>query len=119
MIPRYEQIEITKIWSDENKVTLWQKTELAVIKAKAVLGEISMEIYLKIRHLLLKHPIDIPWWKNREKEINHDLDAFIDERKRFLPPDLQHYLHEELTSYDTEEPAFAFMLKESIRVVEK
>ena len=117
MIPRYEQVEITKIWSDENKVILWQRAELAVIKA--VLGETSMEIYLKIRRLLLKHPIDIGWWKNREKEINHDLDAFIDERKRFLPPDLQHYLHEELTSYDTEEPAFAFMLKESIRVVEK
>lgn len=119
MIPRYEQAEITRIWSDENKLSLWEKTELAVIKARVALSELSRETWLEMRRILRKNPIDISWWKNRDKEIGHDLDAFLDERRRFLPLPLRPYLHEDLTSYDTEEPAFVWMLKESIRLVEE
>ncbi len=117
MIPRYEQKEISEIWSDDNKTLSWQKTELAVIKARAALGEFSIRTYIKIRQILLRNPIDLVWWKNREKETRHDLDAFIEERKRFLPPDLERLLHEVMTSYDTEEPVFVFMLEQSLRVV--
>lgn len=119
MNPRYEQKEIVGVWSDENKTNLWQNTELAVLKARVLLGEISVEIYLAIRRIWKRYPVDMPWWKNREKETGHDLDAFLDERKRLLPLDLQRFPHKDMTSYDTEEPALAFMLKASIRVVEK
>jgi len=119
MIERYADKEINEIWSDENKLKLWQKTELAVIEAMAELGQIAEEIYQKIAEILSNHPIDVNWWKEKDAEIRHDLNAFIEERLRFLPLELQQYFHQKITSYDTEEPAFATMLKESIDLVEK
>jgi adenylosuccinate lyase len=119
MIERYADEDISRIWSDENKLKLWQKTELAVIEAMVVLGKIPQEIYEKISEILLSHPIDIDWWKEKETKIKHDLNAFVEERLRFLPPELQKYFHKKLTSYDIEEPAFATMIKESLAVLEK
>lgn len=118
MISRYASQEITEIWSDEKKVVNWQKTELAVIEAMANLGQIDAQVFQEIRTALLANPIDIFWWKAREKVIGHDLNAFVDERVRFLPPHLQIYFHQKITSYDTEEPAFAAMLRDSLEVVE-
>jgi len=117
MIERYADKDIARIWSDENKVNLWQKTELAVIQAMANLGQIEREIPTKIAEILEGKPIDLVWWKEKEKEIKHDLNAFLEERLRFLPLELQVYFHRKITSYDTEEPAFALMLRESIEIV--
>lgn len=119
MIPRYENSEITKVWSNQNKLRLWQETELAVIKARVNLSLIDELIMVNILSALNNNAIDIDWWLARDKEIGHDLNAFLDERLRFLPVELQQYLHDGLTSYDTEEPAFASMLLESIPVFEE
>jgi len=119
MIERYTDKDIARVWSDENKLKLWQKTELAVIKTMANLGQIDKEIFTKIIEILEGRPIDLVWWKEKEKEIKHDLNAFVEERLRFLPPELQQYFHRKITSYDTEEPAFATMLKESLELVER
>lgn len=117
MIKRYEDSKIALIWSDENKLSLWQKTELAVIKARVKLDGLAKEVYDKINKILSKIPVDLDWWKKRDGEIRHDLQAFLDERLRFLPVDLQRFLHERMTSYDTEESAFSQMLRDSLSLV--
>jgi len=119
MIKRYEQAEITGVWSDQNKLNLWQETELAVIQAKAILGQIEEGVFLEMSGILRGIPIDIEWWLKRDSEISHDLNAFIEERVRHLPLELRPYFHgeEELTSYDVEEPAFGRMLKMSLEPV--
>ncbi len=117
MIKRYEDKDVVRIWSNEHKLDLWQKTELAVILAMANLGKTDEETYRKISEALSKNPIDVNWWLQRDKEIHHDLNAFLDERLRFLPPDLQVYFHRKITSYDTEEPAFAQILEQSLILV--
>lgn len=114
MIPRYANQKISEIWSNENKLRLWQKTELAVIRARVNLSQIAENIYSGIDESLRANPIDIDWWLARDKEIGHDLNAFIDERLKFLPINLQPYFHDGMTSYDTEEPALASMLFESL-----
>jgi adenylosuccinate lyase len=119
MIERYADKDIARIWSDENKLKLWQKTELAVIEAMAEIEQIDKEVYQKISKILESQPIDLNWWQAKDAEIKHDLNAFVEERLRFLPPELQPYFHRKITSYDDEEPAFATMLKESIALVEK
>lgn len=83
MIERYASKEINEIWSDENKLELWQKTELAVIEAMVELGQIVEEIHQKISQILESHPIDVNWWKEKDNEIKHDLNAFIEERLPF------------------------------------
>lgn len=120
MINRYEKPVIAGIWSDEYKLKLWQETELAVILAKERLKRISEGIASKIRGILTITPIDLEWWKAREKEIGHDLQAFVEERRRHLEAVFAAHFHDEgMTSYDTEEAAFATMLKESVAVVQQ
>lgn len=117
MIERYEDIELKAVWSNEHKLKLWQDVELAVIQAMENLGQINKGIYAEIARILLGHPIDLEWWLNREREVRHDLNAFIDERLRFLPLELQQYLHKKITSYDTEEPAFSQMIQDSVFLI--
>jgi len=119
MHKRYENSEISRIWSSENKLDLWQKTELAVISAKENLGLVPAGTFQKISIHLGANAIDIDWWLKRDKEVNHDLNAFLDERLRFLPIELQKYFHDGLTSYDTEEPAFAKMLWDSLEILKE
>jgi adenylosuccinate lyase len=119
MIDRYADKEIKEIWSDANKLKLWQEVELAVIEARVESGEITKKDFLQIQKTLKENPIDIGWWLAKEEEIKHDLNAFVEERRRFLLPHLQRYFHELITSYDTEEPAFATILKDSLEIVEE
>jgi adenylosuccinate lyase len=117
MIGRYENKEIKQIWSNENKLALWQANELALMQARVNIGEMNQKDYNQISEFLKKNPIDIAWWKNRDSEIKHDLNAFLEERIRFLPENLQVYFHKKITSYDTEEVPFALMIESSINVV--
>ena len=119
MIPRYENSEISAIWSDKNKLRLWLNTETAVIKARANLSLIDRSEAEQTVNKLVAEPIDIDWWLRREKEVSHDLNAFLDERLRFLPIELQPYFHSGMTSYDTEEPAFAAMLSGSVSLLKE
>ena len=119
MIQRYANKKIDEIWSDMFKLNLWQKTELMVLKAKASLGYIQWKTYEQIKKILETNPINVEWWLQRDKEIHHDLNAFIDERLRFLPESLQVHFHKKITSFDTEEAPFASMLIFSIICVDE
>ena len=118
MIDRYSDKRITEIWSDLNKLKLWQASELAVLRARVNKGEFDEKDYDLILCSLESNPIDIEWWLKKDKEIHHDLNAFIEERLRYIPKDLRRWFHKGMTSYDTEESAFVTMLKESICIVE-
>lgn len=110
MIPRYSNPRITEIWSDANKLKLWQATELAVIQARSEMGVFPSDAISRIEAILEKKEIDLDWWLARDKEIHHDLNAFLDERLRHLPVELHQFFHEKMTSYDTEEPPMSLML---------
>lgn len=115
---RYQKEPIADIFSDENKTWLWQSTEVAVIEAMGYAGKISLKTATEVARILSEAPlVDLDWWKARDREIHHDLNAFIDERLRHLPPEYQEYLHKKITSFDTEEAAFATMLIQALQVV--
>ncbi len=117
MDPRYVKSDVTKAWSNEHKLGLWQGTELAAMSAQVELGNVPLEAFRKIDSLWRATPIDVEWWKARDKEIHHDLNAFLDERLRHLPKELQQYVHKDMTSYDTEESPFARILLECLELV--
>jgi adenylosuccinate lyase len=112
MIPRYADPDIIPHFTYEAKLGGWQKVELAVTLAKANLHLIERSIHDRIRARLEAQPFDIDWWLARDKEISHDLNAFLEERLRHLEAELTAYFHENMTSYDTEDPAFALTLIE-------
>lgn len=112
MIARYEDKELAQIFSDKTKVKMWQRVELAVIKARCELGFVPVVIHQLISDAL-QTPVDIARWLELEKELKHDLNAFVKERKEKIPTDLRRYFHDGVTSYDIEEPAFAIILTEA------
>jgi len=117
MHSRYIDTVMAEIWSDQKKLALWQETELCVLKARAEMHKIPFEVYEKISGFLMAEPIDLKFWQERDAVIHHDLNAFLEERKRHLPPELRRYFHDGMTSYDTEEAAFARTLDKSLGVV--
>jgi adenylosuccinate lyase len=119
MIPRYDNAEISAIHTNVAKLLRWQDTELAVIEARVKLGEIAAEVHTEIKKILEANPPDVEWWLAKEKEVGHDFNAFIDERRRFLPVHLQAEFHKDMTSYDGEEPAFAEGLNQSSNIIER
>lgn len=114
MIERYESPTQKQIWSTQRKLSAWQNVELAVIRARANLGLIPRETSDAIEIALKAAPFNIERWLALEAEMNHDLNAFVTERKENLPEDLRRFFHDQLTSYDTEEPAFALILREAV-----
>jgi len=120
MIKRYLHPRLDYIFSDKHTLELWQATELAVIQAMSDLGMIPPRIYRTISRILLNIPINISWWKRRDKKIGHDLNAFLDERVRRLESRLHVYFHSGgMTSYDTEEPATARKLLEALEIIDR
>lgn len=119
MIKRYNDSRLVSLWSDENKVAMWQKVELAVIKARALQGKYPLEIYQRIFDALTAKPVNINRWLEIEKNIHHDLNAFVAERKENMSEDLRRHFHDGITSYDTEEPALALILFDSCECVIK
>src|SRR3989344_368913 len=120
MIERYEDERIRDYWSEKSKLEKWQRTEFAVIQAREEMGLVSQGTYSTISGILYNNPFTeerIKRWKELEKDLNHDLNAFVDGRKELLPEDLRRFFHDELTSYDTEEPAFVVTLNLSVQYV--
>jgi adenylosuccinate lyase len=120
MIKRYQNEKIAALWEDENKLTQWQIVELHIIRAREKLGIIPEGTFSAVRDALKKAPFTperIARWLKIESETNHDLNAFVQERREMMPEELQRFFHDEVTSYDTEEPAFVFMLRESVGLI--
>ena len=59
MIKRYSDKRLTELWSDENKVAMWQKVELAVIKAREILMELPIGTYERAMAALNPKPVNI------------------------------------------------------------
>lgn len=117
MHERYINEEIKYIWSDDSKLHSWLETELAVIVARENLGQIPKDTANNIILDLKDNPICLEKWRELDSALHHDLNAFIEERRRFIRPELQKYFHQGITSYDTEEPAFVRMLRGSAEMV--
>jgi adenylosuccinate lyase len=110
MIQRYSDRQITHLFSDANKVATWQIVELAVTTALEKLGRAPEGIARRMTDLL-SQPVNLERWYELERINHHDLNAFLEERLVYLPTDLHPYWHPGTTSYDTEEPAFALILR--------
>jgi adenylosuccinate lyase len=117
MHERYLVPQISKLWSDEHTLELWQEVEFKVIRVSEELHLFPKGVFANMIAILRNLPIDIPWWKAKDKELHHDLNAFLAERVRHLPLELQEFFHKKMTSYDTEEPAFTLKLKDSYTYV--
>lgn len=133
MLERYTSKEMGAIWSDQNKFRKWLDVELAVLRIRERRGELPAGTAESMNQKTYADAKVASLINAREKEIGHDLNAFVEAirvelnnggrivdvaefdavLKRGHPEKWDHFFHEGMTSYDTEEPAMALLFIEA------
>lgn len=106
MIPRYSRPEMTDLWSDESRWSIWLKIELAACKAWAKLGNIPKK---DLQIILKKADFDPKRVPVIEAEVKHDVIALLTAVAEKVGPSSR-YIHLGLTSSDVLDTALAYQL---------
>ncbi|NWH09382.1 MAG: adenylosuccinate lyase [Alphaproteobacteria bacterium] len=99
MIPRYSRAEMVRIWDPETKFRIWFEIEVHAAAAMARLGLIPREESSFTKLLSAPFPIDVAAIDASEREVKHDVIAFLTYVERHFGPDAQ-FLHQGMTSSD-------------------
>ncbi|MBI3920806.1 MAG: adenylosuccinate lyase [Armatimonadetes bacterium] len=113
MIERYCYPEMKALWELESKYAHWLEVELAVCDAQAQLGLIPKAAAVALRE---KARFTVERIEEIEKEVDHDLIAFI---KACTEPmgEEQRYFHLGMTSYDIEDTALGLQLVKACEMI--
>lgn len=114
MIERYSREEMKNIWELESKFDYYLKVELAVSEAYAELGQVPKEVIEKIKKLA---KFDVKRIDEIEREVNHDVIAFLTNINENLGEDLAKYIHVGLTSSDVIDTAMALQIKDAGKII--
>lgn len=114
MIIRYTTKEMASIWTDQAKFQTWLEVELAVVQARCELGTYPRDVIERIRPLAR---FTVEKINELDRRIEHDLEAFVEVVRASLPLELRRYIHDGLTSYDTEVPALAIQFSEALKII--
>ena len=114
MIDRYSRDEIKNIWSLQSKFTYYLNVELAVCDAYAQLGVFPTE---DIEQVKLKAKFDLKRIEEVEREVRHDVIAFLTSVNESLGEDLAKYIHVGMTSSDVIDTAFALQIQDSGKII--
>jgi adenylosuccinate lyase len=118
MIKRYRSKKITDIFGidGEGAYKYWLIVELAILDAKAYLGLIPADAAKVIRSFA---KYDAKRIEEIEDVRKHDLQSFVENVRESpgIPEEYKKYFHEDITSFDTEEPATSLMVRAATKVV--
>lgn len=115
MIKRYSREIISKVWSDENKYSIWLEIEILACEAFVKLGKVPSSALETIK---AKASFDISRINEIEKVVKHDVVAFLTSVAEFVGPDSR-YLHMGMTSSDVLDTCFSAQLKQSCEIIKK
>lgn len=114
MIDRYSREEIKKIWDLEQKFSYYLKVELAVCEAYCKLGIIPQASLDEIKK---KASFSLERIAEVEREVKHDVIAFLTSVNESVGADNAKYIHLGLTSSDVIDTAFALQIADSSKIV--
>jgi len=115
MIERYSRPEMTAVWTDKNKFSLFMQIELLNAEAYARKGILSLE---KLKTLQDKASFSLPRIAELEAETKHDVIAFTRTVSESLG-DEKRWIHYGLTSTDVVDTANGVMLKQANAILRK
>ncbi len=115
MIPRYNRPEIEKIWSLENKFTIWTDIECLVAEKQSMLGIIPKKAAKEIRK---KAKFNVKEIEKIEKETKHDVVAYINNVSKYIGNSSK-YFHFGVTSSDIIDTSFSLQLKQTAEIIRK
>lgn len=116
MIERYSREEMKNIWDLESKFNYYLRVELAVCEAYAEIGEIPKTDLEQIKKLA---KFDLKRIDEIEKEVNHDVIAFLTNINENLGEDLAKHIHTGLTSSDVIDTAMALQIQDAGKIINK
>ena len=109
MLDRYSRPEMVGIWSQENKYRIWFEIEAHACDAMVGLGIVPKAA---ARAIWKKGGFDIPRIAEIEKEVKHDVIAFLTSVAEHVGEPAR-FLHQGMTSSDVLDTALAVQLKEA------
>ncbi len=113
MIPRYSRPAMSRIWTDENKFSIWLQVEVLACEALNRLGQIPDADLACIRK---RARFDIKRIEEIEREVNHDVIAFLTCVAEFVGPSAR-FIHKGLTSSDVIDTALAVQLVQAADIL--
>lgn len=114
MIERYSREEIKKSWELDQKFQYYLNVELAVCDAYADLGLIPRENLDQIHQ---KATFSVERIDEIEKEVRHDVIAFLTNVNESVGAENAKYIHMGLTSSDVIDTAFALQIVDSSKFI--
>lgn len=114
MIERYSLEKMKNIWEPQSKFDYYLKVELAVCEAYSELGQISKKDLGEIKTLA---KFDVDRIDEIEREVNHDMIAFLTSVNESLGEDLAKHIHVGLTSSDVIDTALALQIQDAGKLI--
>ena len=114
MIKRYSREKISSIWELEQKFSYYLKVELAVCKAYNKLGKIPDNA---LKHIEKTASFDVNRIDEIEKQVRHDVIAFLTNVNENVGEEFSPYIHMGLTSSDVIDTAFALQIKDASEII--
>jgi len=115
MIERYTRPEMGKIWSEQNKYSIWLEIEILACEAQSKLGIIPHEAVTEIRE---KAQFDVQKILEIEETVKHDVIAFLTNVAEYVGPNSR-FIHLGMTSSDVLDTALAVQLKQAGELIYK
>lgn len=109
MIERYTRPALAKIWSEENKYTVWLQVELAAIEALAEINQIPKD---SVKNIKEKASFNLHRIKEIEKKVHHDVIAFLTCVSESVGIEGR-FLHLGMTSSDLIDTSMSILLKQA------
>ena len=116
MIDRYSREEIKNIWELNSKFNYYLAVEIAVCEAYAMLEKIPLENLEEIKN---NASFTIERIDEIEREVKHDVIAFLTTINESVGAENAKYIHMGLTSSDVIDTAFAMQIRDSANIIEK
>ena len=109
MIPRYSRKQMTDIWEEQNRFEIWVKIEIAALEAMEQINIVPKGTSTKVEK---KASFDIDRINEIEKEIKHDVLAFLTNLSENVGPDSR-FIHQGMTSSDVIDTCLNIQLKQA------
>lgn len=109
MIERYSLPEISKIWSEQNKFSVWLQVEILACEANSKLGIVPKKSLAAIKR---KASFDIKKINKIEEVVKHDVIAFLTSVAEFVGPDSR-FIHYGMTSSDVLDTSLSVQMKQA------
>jgi adenylosuccinate lyase len=115
MIERYSLPEISEIWSDKNRFSIWLKIEILATEALSKAGIVPKSSLNTIKK---KADFDVARILEIEEEVKHDVIAFLTNVTEYVGEDAR-YIHYGMTSSDILDTALAVQMVQAGELIKK